>query len=251
MEKLKFLDYYNIYPVPSGYWYEPFKIYKNIKELDVSKFNILWLKEYPSYKKYAEKLVKLPKSERIILFGKFIKTFPEDIRKEIYKDFVGFRNYIFEYFFLQSTKKIFRINYDDIHFSDLSTNLIKERYTKKEYLNNVKFNFYDYVVSLEKGKGLYLISLSNNQVIEKYSNFFDYPVLKDLITALLISIVKKESLLNIQEKIINKLSLYTSNEKFKNSENKYIDERFNDDTPLSELKYFYYQKVFKTFYMFL
>lgn len=244
--KFKYINYYSLYPVSSGYWYKPFLFYKNVKEIDIKSFNVVWLSQYSEYKSLANELSTLNKHDRVVLFGKFIKSFPENIRKEIYKDMIGFRNFIFNKLLSLSTIQIYRINYDDVSFIDSFIQEDLSIYIEKEFIANAKIKTFDYVLSLEKSKGLYLIT--KEEIYEKYSNFFRFKVMKELIKTLLTSLIKKESYKVIQEKMLYVISIYNDINDYKDEDGNFLEDSIKNATLLEEIKHFYYTKTFQYFY---
>jgi len=170
--------YYNIYPKNSDFFYEEESVLNDINSIDIISFNVNFLIACNNIIKsniideYISICNSMSKQKRVVEFGLFYKRLLcNNIKLNRYM--VAIRNVFFLNFFKlhkMSTKSLIikRMNYDDIEFSTLDTNVSAEMYVSDRFLKITKYKKYDHVIVLNKKNGVYY--LNDNKIVNiKYT----------------------------------------------------------------------------------
>jgi hypothetical protein len=249
--------YYNLYTENNIYNYNNNVINEDIYIIDVNSFNLQFLIYLNSFFKkseidtYIKKLVNLNKINRVVEFGYLFKNINSTIKLNKYM--IAFRNLIFQPFIekYQNNNRVlnlYRMNYDDIEFNTIDTEITEELYVHPEFLNVVKLKHFDYVISLNKSDGIYYI-VDNKVVDIKYtSGWVDIPAYRYIINIIIEFILNKQMIINeLNDKIYNYIE-FASNDDFFGYEEDDISKKYKpDDIIPQQIKYLFVAKVMSKF----
>jgi len=249
--------YYNLYTENNIYNYNNNVINEDIYIIDVNSFNLQFLIYLNSFFKkseidmYINKLVNLNKINRVVEFGYLFKNINSTIKLNKYM--IAFRNLIFQSFIekYQNNNRmlnLYRMNYDDIEFNTIDTEITKELYVYPDFLNIVKLKHFDYVISLNKSDGIYYI-VDNKVVDIKYtSGWVDIPAYRYIINIIIEFILNKQMIISeLNNKIYNYIE-FASNDDFFGYEDDDISKEYNpNDIVPQQIKYLFVAKVMSKF----
>lgn len=185
------IGYYDNYNCNNLFLFNNNTIYDSIFSIDVTAFNVEFLKYINSiindnvitiYIKYLESI---PKMSRVESFGMLYKNVNNTIKLNHY--LIGFRNIIFKPLIdlivsNSKTINLFRLNYDDMEFSYIDDNIYKEFFVDTMYSNVVKFKKYDKIIVLNKQDGVYYINDGKIVNIKYTSGWVNIPAYNYIIT---------------------------------------------------------------------
>jgi hypothetical protein len=249
--------YYNLYTDNNIYNYNNNVINEDIYIVDVNSFNLQFLIYLNSFFKnqelsaYINQLQEFNKIKRVVEFGYLFKSINSTIKLNKYM--ISFRNLIFQPFIEKyqvnsRMLNLYRMNYDDIEFNTIDSEITEELYVHPDFLNVVKLKHFDYVISLNKSDGIYYIV--DNKVIDiKYtSGWVDIPAYRYIINIVIEFILNKQmTMKELNDKIYNYIEFASNDDFFGYEEDDISKEYKPTDIVPQQIKYLFVAKVISKF----
>lgn len=221
----RILPYYNVYGKNSEFFYNNNTVYEDVYSVDIKSFNIQFLKYINRFicsdniNNYINYLLNLDKSKRVVEFGCLFREVSK-LGIPLNKYLVATRNIFFSPFFkyLKLSPRsltLYRLNYDDVEFSLITTDVTSDLFIHKNFISSAKLNKYSHIIVLNKRDGVYYINDGAIIDIKYTSGWVNIPAYKFLIKLVINFILNKDiSIEQLNQSMVEYIELANNSDFF-------------------------------------